>query len=514
MDEPSSTMGADTIEDETEQDGVDAVTVPRAGGTANDDAEEEEEDILTVFHAEPLVVWDAQKGPVPIVAPDFGLERKLIQDAIDSTNPSIDVQWEKTTTDRIGSFLARIGSHVGGVGRVIHFSCHNVESILTLEQNGWGIAQFLQLDHLKEWMTMADAGSYVKFVFVSAVHPRPIARAFVDAGIPHVVACVNDAREKTRTPPLIFQKAFYRALVAHRTIEEAFDLAKQQVIIDANSSQWRAEMSDKVCLLPNFQSHAVPVFFGKKKKNNIDNATASAAVVPTTKTSVSVYPPTTPDDIKVVGTDQHEKVVVDMFRLIQSIKTARLIRVTSAAVGDGGRGIAKCVSLLKTCCRYLNERVDLIQLEQIFWVPYLSSHIDFHYGNIDDDDDDDDDDNAGGKKKKKTSSNDENKKLVDFGKAFNDFYEALQDDLLVMEHFSNEVKKSVRTIIQFCACKKSLLLIIQATAFTDTGMEKLQSFLRDLLLHTMNTKVVIIQDDEPELIGTSNMPCMEANVQL
>jgi hypothetical protein len=148
---------------------------------------EEEEDLLTVFQAAPLVLLDSDGKEHPMKALDFEFERELLTKTFEESGgaSNIRVDFEIATTDRLSMFLAE------DQGRILHFSCHGHPLYLALE-DGWGGLQTLGVDDLRKWITLG--GKNLQFVFVSACHSSLIGQAFVDAGVQHVVCCRHDSQ--------------------------------------------------------------------------------------------------------------------------------------------------------------------------------------------------------------------------------------------------------------------------------------------------------------------------------
>jgi hypothetical protein len=407
--------------------------------------QQEYEDFLTVFQAAPLAYLDESKVPQPFQRLDFNYEREILLSAFKETGAKIAIRFETATTDRLSAFLAK------GEGRILHFSCHGKPGYLVLD-DGWGAPQALEVSTLKEWIS--HGGQSLRFVFVSACHSNSVGQAFVDAGVPHVVCCSHDSNLLRADAAIEFEKAFYRALASGRFLREAFELARQEIM--AYSSEMRDEVG-KYCLLPRYKNHDVPIFFREPYLPK------SPICQPNPLASSSIFPPA-PEDF--VGRD------VEMFRIIQAVKDSRLIRVS------GPTGIGKS-ALVKACCRYLSDRLPIVNLQEILWAPFDR---DFQTDCI-----------------------------ISW---FEDLFDAIHDDESPVGNFRLDCFGCLKKIIEFFKDKRSLL-VVEAKNLTKQGMTKLTIFLEDLLWKSTHVKVIVIhRDGAGEEFASRRMPCVEADVEV
>lgn len=157
---------------------------------------------LAMLYSAPLV-WRDDKGKAHLIdLLDFEKERDLVIDSLKQTCRSIEIRTEAATADNF-SILVLLGC------RTLHYSGHGHPDFLAFE-DGRGEAHLLDADRLRE-LFAAGGQSGVQLVFVSACHSRKVGDAFVEAGVPHVVAVrleepVYDIAAQT------FAKAFYQAL--------------------------------------------------------------------------------------------------------------------------------------------------------------------------------------------------------------------------------------------------------------------------------------------------------------
>ena len=83
--------------------------------------------------------------------------------------------------------------------------------------------------------------------------------AFVEAGVPHVVAVKHDARVSDASSK-IFARSFYLALLVGRTVRQAFDIGQAAVEASPNAHKWGQASGAKFLLLPAAANHEVAVF--------------------------------------------------------------------------------------------------------------------------------------------------------------------------------------------------------------------------------------------------------------
>jgi len=94
----------------------------------------------------------------------------------------------------------------------------------------------------------AGGHSDIQLVFVSACHSQNAAEAFVQVGVPHVVA-VESESQVTDVAARSFTRAFYLALAKGKTVQEAFDIAKQAVSTSPQVGKWAKLEATKFVLL-------------------------------------------------------------------------------------------------------------------------------------------------------------------------------------------------------------------------------------------------------------------------
>ncbi|GLD95176.1 hypothetical protein PINS_up003801 [Pythium insidiosum] len=92
----------------------------------------------------------------------------------------------------------------------------------------------------------------LKLVFVSSCHSREVGEVFVQAGVQHVV-CVRSGDKILDDASAHFSASFYHALLAGKTIHQAFDTARVRVAADLQIPE---NEGNKFVLLESSQVHA------------------------------------------------------------------------------------------------------------------------------------------------------------------------------------------------------------------------------------------------------------------
>ncbi|TMW68581.1 hypothetical protein Poli38472_006049 [Pythium oligandrum] len=95
-------------------------------------------------------------------------------------------------------------------------------------------------------------GGTLKLVFVSSCHSKEVGEVFIQAGVQHVV-CVRSGDKILDDASAMFSYAFYHAVLAGKTIYQAFEIARVRVSADM---QIPDHEGDKFILLESSQVHA------------------------------------------------------------------------------------------------------------------------------------------------------------------------------------------------------------------------------------------------------------------
>ena len=161
-------------------------------------------DRLMVFQSAPLIFKDRNNNIQPLPRVDFGQESNMLREALKDAEKigcTIDVVFETASLDRINAFLAQ------GLCQVMHFSGHGHPRYIALEDEK-GSLEMINSDSLKRLLG-PDNG--LLLVFFSCCHSEWMGEAFIDAGVPHAVCCLNALRIQD-VAAIEFTRNFYRAL--------------------------------------------------------------------------------------------------------------------------------------------------------------------------------------------------------------------------------------------------------------------------------------------------------------
>ncbi|CAJ1948459.1 unnamed protein product [Cylindrotheca closterium] len=304
-------------------------------------------DLLTIFQAAPLAGMNANGNLSPI-GDLLDLQEERTQLASIFKRSNVAVEFQIATHDALGKFLAE------DKGRILHFSCHGDAGFLFLEDDWGGLAP-LANDNLQRWIQLG--GRELQFVFVSACNSQSIGQAFVDAGVPHVVCCKENAKLRAGVSAL-FEKTFYRNLARKKTVQESFDIAKEATLANPKiPEEYRREEVEKYRLLgtggrggggnnnnkQNVNNHNVSVFF----QRNI-NVSQRRAVVG----GAEGFPP--PPKIFIGRT-------IDQYRILKLLQHARTVCV------HGPSGMGK-TALVKAVCQYVHYRLNMMDFTDIQWI--------------------------------------------------------------------------------------------------------------------------------------------------
>ena len=292
-------------------------------------------DLLTVFQASPLacVRSDHQVSSIDATL-DLALEEQILVESLKDARTKVELVFETATPETLGSFLAR------GEGHVMHISCHGHRDYLALD-NGFGALHPVGVQDLHAWIQAG--GRNLDFVFVSACFSRSAGDAFVQAGVPHVVCCQDDSRLADNAA-IEFTRAFYHALASGNLLDDAFEFARQQVMVATMVPfEDRHVEMQKFALLPVDTDHHVPVFT-KSLRPRLPRQRSL---------SQSRFIPLPPDVF--------EGRKLDVYKVLDALKNPHVIRVT------GPPGIGK-LSLVKSACFY-HRRTS--PREDLLWVPSL-----------------------------------------------------------------------------------------------------------------------------------------------
>ena len=216
---------------------------------------------LAMLYSSPLI-WQDEKGQIhPIELLDFKREKDIISKSLMQTGISIEIRSDFATADNFRAMVL-LGC------QALHFSGHGLPGVLAFE-DGRGGAHLIEADLLRE-LFEAGGPSGIQMVFVSACHSRQIGEAFVKAGVEHVVA-VRLEEPVYDLAAANFARAFYQALAARKTVQQAFDSGRAAVKTTPHLHDTAFE-AEKFLLLPEYGKHDVAIFSAAKKGDFTDSS--------------------------------------------------------------------------------------------------------------------------------------------------------------------------------------------------------------------------------------------------
>ncbi|MDW8147379.1 MAG: tetratricopeptide repeat protein [Roseiflexaceae bacterium] len=171
---------------------------------------------------------------VPITLLPAQEELETLADTCRRLDVALEIQAEIATAERIG--------HVFATGRLpfdlLHFTGHGSQeldgsSVLALEDEV-GAVRPMDAAELRRLI-----GSHpCRLAFLSACHSAGLATALIDAGVPHVVV-INAADAVLDLAARAFAERFYAALLAGRTVAQAFEAGRTAVASHDELRAWR-----------------------------------------------------------------------------------------------------------------------------------------------------------------------------------------------------------------------------------------------------------------------------------
>ena len=172
--------------------------------------------------------------------------RQALRDGAADYNVDVELQVRIATADLLRSAVT-LGA------RVIHFAGHSM-----MFEDGHGSAKQLEPETLRLLVSAGGAGA-CRLVVVNSCQSEKHGRAFVDAGVEHVVAVAqnqNDGRITDRAARA-FCRSFYLSLVSGDSVQRAFEVgcASAQEKMTGPLATQRLFV-----LLPEDKPHDVPIF--------------------------------------------------------------------------------------------------------------------------------------------------------------------------------------------------------------------------------------------------------------
>lgn len=300
-------------------------------------------DRLTVIQSAPLAYFNRATNAhhaVPLF--DFDQECNVLKKAVDEAEKigtSIELEVEPGHPDKLRTFFDQCSSGV------LHLSCYGHPDHFAFE-NGSGYIETMATEELRNLIKAQSASSCpLKLVVVNSFHSGRIGKAFLEAGVPHVVCCHHTEifRDKAASG---FIKSLYRGLAVNRSLKQAFHMAQEAVRVEEISKH-----IDRYVLLPRKPEddpyHDVPIFY-------------TSSIPPTGIREED--PEDIPQDViphlprHFIGRE------VDMYEILEALRVDDVVRV------GGGKGSGKC-AVVTAVCRYINQRRKMFGYDEVLWLP-------------------------------------------------------------------------------------------------------------------------------------------------
>lgn len=180
---------------------------------------------------------------------DFQKEQKDLFETLSNSEKALRLKIEVATQDKL------IALTLMGL-RALHFSGHGQENMLAFE-NGLGKVHCMTPADILNLLSVGGQNAGIEFVFVSACNSENVGKAFVQAGVPHVIA-VRRQEQVADDAARTFMKQFYLAVLVGRTVKNAFEIALAAVRTAATNID--ANEPKKFLLLPQEGDHNVQIF--------------------------------------------------------------------------------------------------------------------------------------------------------------------------------------------------------------------------------------------------------------
>merc|ERR1712238_208617 len=319
-------------------------------------------DRLMILQAAPLVYLSQKNNNstrIPFPLHDFDHETSIIRNAVEGStrlDASIDVEVESASVENFVSFMRS-----GGSSRVLHFTGFgHPHHVLAFEDSGLNCDGYLDDTFTVERLQslVQEAKPPLQLVVVNSFHSGRIGKAFVDAGVPHVVCCHHPEifRDKAAYS---FLKNFYRALATNKSLKQAFYHAQETVRVEEISKH-----VERYVLLPRDKSvddtyHDVPIFYTHPVTENDVDKDATIMLHNDARKTL----PTLPRHF--IGRE------IEMIKVLEALRRRRGEDNTdnNVVVRIGGvKGVGK-KSLSIAVCRYIQQRQKSFEFDDVFWLP-------------------------------------------------------------------------------------------------------------------------------------------------
>ena len=237
-------------------------------------------DRIMILQAAPLIyLASQQQQPIPLH--DFDYEISIIRNSLNSSSnrfdAKIEIELNTASIDTFTTYMKSSGnSSVGGRirSRVLHYTGFgHSKHVFGLEESSSSCTSGTSgcdgyLDDtfdLNKLNTLVKEASSLQLVVVNSYHSGRIGKAFVDAGVPHVVCCHHPElfRDKAANS---FLTNFYRGLGSNKSLQQSFDCAQESIRVEEISKHVeryvllpRRDNEEKDDYDPSY--HDIPIFY-------------------------------------------------------------------------------------------------------------------------------------------------------------------------------------------------------------------------------------------------------------
>eukprot|EP00980_Cylindrotheca_fusiformis_P013809 scaffold3572_cov113-Cylindrotheca_fusiformis.AAC.5 len=294
---------------------------------------------LTWIQAAPMAAL-SRKNPDHVTRFDYVdfLEEQNVMHQVFQAAGGAEFQFEIGTPARIGTIMQELSCANLRHGANLHWSCHGTTEYLALE-DGWGNMIPLTAPVLKEWLR--PVSSKIRFVFVAACKSFSLTKqAVIEAGIKHAICSFSDETDLNVSYVMEFSRVFYSALLHSLTLQQAFDLATNQLAVHPSFRTLKPQLR----LLPECTTRHQVTIFPPGKGSAIRR-------MPRIRPSVARFPQ--PPGYFV----RHD---IDVWRILQSLLETRMVWVT------GTNHVGKTTTV-KMACRCMQQRLQSNRFDGIVW---------------------------------------------------------------------------------------------------------------------------------------------------
>ncbi len=215
---------------------------------------------------QPATILALMAGPLvdrrgrPLERLDLKRETRQLRQRLGEIDRAATLRVELATPESIPRILLQQSFDI------LHFSGHGTTGELAFEDDTGGLLP-LQADELKALIAPGGRAPF-RLAFLCACHSASLAPALIEAGVPHVVA-VDAGATVVNAAAWAFARNFYPALLAGRTVAEAFALGRAVVGVDTvlreagrvlDEPELAALEQAKFLLLPEGADHDVVLF--------------------------------------------------------------------------------------------------------------------------------------------------------------------------------------------------------------------------------------------------------------